>query len=119
MFPDAEELVGQASFGAVPRHGSFLPALPSNVAGDLVRQLDSIRVLPFPFMLVGENLFEPVRLAGSYCLVHEGGIMKHNELLLATVTPKDALKVKSRSEVLQATLLGSPRYFLSFGIFPV
>lgn len=56
----------------------------------LIRQLDSIRVLPFPFVLLGKNLFEPVRLSLSGCLVCECGIMKDDELLTAPVTPKSA-----------------------------
>ena len=56
----------------------------------LIRQLDSIRVLPFPFVLLGKNLFEPVRLSLSSCLICECGIMKDAELLTATVTPKSA-----------------------------
>jgi hypothetical protein len=47
-------------------------------------------VLPFPFVLFGKNLFEPVRLTRSGCLVREGGIMKDDELLTATITPKGA-----------------------------
>ncbi len=47
-------------------------------------------MLPFPFVVVGENLFEPVCLDRSHCSVYEGGIMKHEELLPATVTPKGA-----------------------------
>jgi hypothetical protein len=57
---------------------------------ELIRQLDSIRVLPFPFVLFGKNLFEPVRLSRGDCLVREGGIMKDDELLTATITPKGA-----------------------------
>jgi hypothetical protein len=56
----------------------------------LIRQLDSIRVLPFPFVLLGKSLFEPVRLSLSGCLVCECGIMKDDELLTAPVTPKSA-----------------------------
>ena len=47
-------------------------------------------MLPLPLVLVDENPFEPVCLARSHCLVHEGGIMKYDELLPATVTPKGA-----------------------------
>jgi hypothetical protein len=53
--------------------------------------LDSIRVIPVPFVLFDKNLFEPVRLARSGCLVHEGEIMKHDELLTASITPKGVL----------------------------
>ena len=56
----------------------------------LIRQLDLIRVLPFPFVLLGKNLLEPVRLSLSSCLVCECGIMKDAELLTATVTPQSA-----------------------------
>jgi hypothetical protein len=37
-------------------------------------------VLPFPFVLFGKNLFEPVRLSRGDCLVREGGIMKDSAL---------------------------------------
>jgi hypothetical protein len=47
-------------------------------------------VFPVPFVLFGKNLFEPVRLAHSCRPVHEGGIVKHDELLTATITPKGA-----------------------------
>ena len=42
----------------------------------------------FPFVLFGKDLFEPVRLSRGGCLVHKGGIVKDDELLTATVTPK-------------------------------
>ena len=54
----------------------------------LVWQLDSIWVLPFPFVLLGKNFSEPVRLSFCNCLIHEGGIMKNDELLAAAVTTK-------------------------------
>jgi hypothetical protein len=55
-----------------------------------MRQVDAIRVLPFPFVLLGKNLFQPVRLPLRDFLVHEGGVMKHDELLAATVTAKSS-----------------------------
>jgi hypothetical protein len=42
------------------------------IAVSLIWQLDSIRVLPFPFVLIGKNLFQPVGLLLGDCLVHEG-----------------------------------------------
>ena len=71
----------------------------------LIRQLDSIRVLPFPFVLLGKNLFEPVRLSRSSCLVHECGIMKDDELLTATVTPKSAHLLEIWCSLSRLTLL--------------
>jgi hypothetical protein len=71
----------------------------------LVWQLDSIRVLPFPFVLLGKNLFQPVRLPLGNRLVHEGGIMKHGELLAATVTAKGAHFRESRCPFSGLTLL--------------
>jgi len=47
-------------------------------------------VLPFPFVLLGKNFFQPVRLPLSDFLVHEGGVLKHDELLAATFTAKSA-----------------------------
>jgi hypothetical protein len=56
----------------------------------LIRQLDSIRVFPFAFVLLGKNLFEPVRLSLSASLVHDCGIVEDDKFLAAAVTPKSA-----------------------------
>src|SRR2546423_11280869 len=71
----------------------------------LIRQLDSIRVIPVPFVLFDKNPFEPVRLARSGCLVHEGEIMKHDELLTASITPKGAHLHEIRRSLPRLTLL--------------
>ena len=47
-------------------------------------------MLPFPFVFLGKNLFEPLRLSFRRFLVRDCGIMKDDELLAATVTPKRA-----------------------------
>jgi len=60
----------------------------SNSRGVLVRQLDAIRVLPLPFVFLGKNLFEPSRLSLRRFPVRNCGVMKDDELLAATVTPK-------------------------------
>jgi hypothetical protein len=50
-------------------------------------------VLPFPFVLLGKNLFQPVRLPLCNCFVHESWIVKNNELLAAMrATPDRSLK---------------------------
>jgi hypothetical protein len=60
---------------------------------------------PFPFVLFGKNLFEPVRLSRSDCPVHKGGIMKDDELLTATITPKSAHLLETRRSLFRLTLL--------------
>jgi hypothetical protein len=52
-------------------------------------------VLPVPFVLVGENLFEPMSLALSDDLVHECGIVLDDKFLTATVTPKSTHLLKA------------------------
>jgi hypothetical protein len=76
--PDGGELV-RPQFAGRTREESYL-----------VRQLDSIRVLAFTIVLFSQNLFQPLRLPPSNCLVHNAGIMKDDEFLSATVTPKSA-----------------------------
>ena len=44
----------------------------------------------FPFVFLGKNFFEPLRLSSRCFLVHKRGIMKHDELLPASITPKGA-----------------------------
>lgn len=43
-------------------------------------------MLPFLFVLLGENFFQPVRLSPGNCLIHEGEVVKHNEFFAATLT---------------------------------
>ena len=62
-------------------------------------------MLPFSFVLFGKNFFEPVRLSLSGCLVPERGIMKHDELLAATVTPKSAHRFEIWCPLFRLTLL--------------
>jgi hypothetical protein len=62
-------------------------------------------VFPAPFVLFGKNLFEPVRLAHSGRPVHEGGIVKHDELLTASITPKGAHLGEIRRSLPRLTLL--------------
>lgn len=73
--------------------------------GYLVRQLDSIRVLAFTIVFFSKNLFKPLRLSRSNCLVHNGGIMKDDELLPATITPKSAHGVEIWCSLSRLTLL--------------
>ena len=47
-------------------------------------------MLPFPFVFLGKNLFEPLRLSCRRLVVHESWVMKDDELFAATVTPKRA-----------------------------
>jgi hypothetical protein len=47
-------------------------------------------VLPFSFVFFGQNLFEPERLTCSGWPVHKFEVMKDDELLTATITPKGA-----------------------------
>ena len=56
----------------------------------LVRQLNAIRVSPFPFVFLGKNLFKPVCLSLRRFLVNDCGVLKQDELLAAVVTPKRA-----------------------------
>ena len=56
----------------------------------LFRQPDSIGVLPFAFMLLGKNFFEPMGLMLSDCLVHKFRIVKDGKFLTAIVTAKSA-----------------------------
>ena len=58
--------------------------------GELVRQQDSVRVLPFSFVLLSKNLFDPLRLAICRFLIGETGVLQDDELFAATVTPKRA-----------------------------
>jgi hypothetical protein len=45
---------------------------------------------PLPFVFLGKNLLESVRLSLGRFPVHEYGVMKDNKLLAASVTPKRA-----------------------------
>jgi hypothetical protein len=71
----------------------------------LIRQLDSIQVLLFPFVLLGKNPFQPVRLPLGDRFVCEGGVMKHGELLAATFTAKGAHFLESRGPLSGLTVL--------------
>ena len=55
-----------------------------------IRQLDAVRVSSFPFVFLGKNLFQPMRLSLRSLVIHERGILEDNELFAATVTPKRA-----------------------------
>ena len=55
---------------------------------ELFRQLDTVRVLPFPLVFLGKNLFEPLRLSVRCFLIGESGVLQDDELFAATVTPK-------------------------------
>jgi hypothetical protein len=59
-------------------------------AGRLVWKFKAIRMPTFPFVFLGKNLFEPLRLSCCRFFVHESRVMKDDELLAATVTPKRA-----------------------------
>ncbi len=72
---------------------------------ELFRQLDTVRVLPFPLVFLGKNLFEPLRLSLRRFLIHESGFMKNDELLAANVTPKCAHFLESWCPLSRLTLL--------------
>jgi hypothetical protein len=76
----------------------------------LIRQLDAIRVLVFPFVFLGKNLFEPERLSRGGSLVHQHGIMKHNELLAASITPKRTHLPEMRRSLSRLPLLDRYRF---------
>jgi hypothetical protein len=52
--------------------------------------LDATRVLPFTFVFLGKNLFEPMRLSVSGGLVRACGMMKEDELFTTNVAPQSA-----------------------------
>jgi len=56
----------------------------------LFRQLDSIRVLSLAFVFLGKNLFKPMGLMLSDCLIHKVRVVKDDKFLAAMVTPKCA-----------------------------
>ena len=62
-------------------------------------------MLPFSFVFLGKNLFEPLRLSCRRSVVHERRVMKDDELLAATVTPKYAHFLESWCLLLCLTLL--------------
>lgn len=70
----------------------------------LVRQLEAIRVSLFSFVFLRKNLFKPMRLSLRRFLVNDSRVLKHDELLAATITPK-------RAHFLEA---GCPLFGLSF-----
>src|SRR5256885_16797704 len=76
----------------------------SNSLWALVWQLDAIRVLPVPFVFLGKNLFEPSRLSLRRFLVRHCGVMKDDELLSATVTPKRTHLLESGCPLSRLTL---------------
>ena len=47
-------------------------------------------MLPFSFVLLSENFFEPLRLSICRFLIGETGVLQDDELFAATVTPKRA-----------------------------
>ena len=54
----------------------------------LFRQLDSIRVLPFAFVLLAKNFFEPMCLTLSDSLIHKCRIVEDDKCLTAIVAAK-------------------------------
>ena len=52
-------------------------------------------VLPFAFMLLGKNFFEPMGLMISDCLIHKFRIVKDDKFLTAIVTAKSTISSKS------------------------
>ena len=68
-------------------------------------QLNAIWVLPVAFVLLRKNLFKPVCLSLSHCLVHEGRMVKDNELLTTAVTPKSTHFFESWCPLSRLTLL--------------
>src|SRR5579864_7565123 len=56
----------------------------------LFRQLDSIRVLSLAFVFLGKNLFKPMGLMLSDCLIHKVRVVKDDKFLAAMVTAKCA-----------------------------
>jgi hypothetical protein len=56
----------------------------------LFRQLDSIGVLPFSFVLLSQNFFEPLGLTLSRCFVHKCRIVKDHKFLTTMVTAQSA-----------------------------
>ena len=73
----------------------------------LFRQLDSIRVLPFPFVLLGKNLFEPMRLTLSDCLIHKCRIVEDDKSLTAIVAAKSTHLCKGGRTLSRLTFLYS------------
>ena len=45
-------------------------------------------MLPFPFVFLGKNLFQPVCLSLRRMLVHDCRVLKQHELLATAITPK-------------------------------
>jgi len=68
-----------------------------NPFGDwsLFRQLNPIRVLPFAFVLLGENFFEPTGVTLGDCLVQKCRVVNNDKFLTATVTAKSAQLCKT------------------------
>jgi hypothetical protein len=66
----------------------FKSAVCPHVPLMLVRQLDAVRVLPFPFVFLGKHFFEPLRLPLRLFLVRACGIMKNEKFLATLVTAK-------------------------------
>ena len=62
-------------------------------------------MLPFPFVFLGKNFFEPVRLSLSHCLVCECGVVKDDEHFATTVTPKSAHFLEIWSRLSRLTFL--------------
>ncbi len=62
-------------------------------------------MFPFPFVFLGKNPFEPVCLPLCSFLITECRVLKDNELLAATVTPKRAHFLESWCSLSHLTLL--------------
>jgi hypothetical protein len=67
-------------------------------------------VFPLPFVLFGENLFQPVRLTRRRTVVNKDGIVKNGELLTATVAPQSAHLLEFWCALSRLTLLDRHRF---------
>jgi len=71
----------------------------------LFRQQNLVGVLPFAFMLLGKNFFEPMGLMLSDCLIHIFRIVKDDKFLTAIVTAKSTRLCKAGRTLPRLTLL--------------
>ena len=71
----------------------------------LFRQQNLVGVLPFAFMLLGKNFFEPMGLMLSDCLIHIFRIVKDDKFLTAIVTAKSTHLCKAGRTLPRLTLL--------------
>ena len=71
----------------------------------LFRQLDSIRVLPFAFVLLGKNFVGPMSLTLSDSLIHKCRIVEDDKCLTAIVAAKSTHLCKGGRTLSRLTFL--------------